>query len=54
MTCIVDLTIPDGWPTHIAWAAMSLAIMAWGPGLLSIDHALGQLPRLRVKTPSRV
>src|SRR5271155_3526888 len=32
MTCIVELTVPDGWPVHITWAAMSLAIMAWGPG----------------------
>jgi putative oxidoreductase len=40
MTCIVELTVPDAWPIHITWAAMALAIMAWGPGRLSIDHAL--------------
>jgi putative oxidoreductase len=49
MTCIVELTVPDGWPIHITWAAMALAIMAWGPGRLSIDHALrrraGQVER---------
>jgi hypothetical protein len=28
---------------------MALAIMAWGPGRLSIDHALCRLPGLRVK-----
>jgi putative oxidoreductase len=48
MTCIVELTVPDGWPVHITWAAMALGIMAWGPGLLSLDygirHALG-LPK---------
>ena len=38
MTCIVELTVPDGWPIHITWAAMALGIMAWGPGRLSIDH----------------
>ena len=54
MTCIVELTVPEGWPIHITWAAMALAIMAWGPGPLSTDHALGQLPGLRVKTPSHV
>ena len=27
---IVELTVPDGWPIHITWAAMALAIMAWG------------------------
>ena len=37
MTLIVELTVPDGWPIHITWAAMALGIMAWGPGTLSID-----------------
>src|SRR5882672_10969203 len=48
MTCIVELTVPDGWPIHITWAAMALAIMAWGPGRLSIDHGLCGLLGLRV------
>jgi putative oxidoreductase len=43
MTCIVELTVPDGWPIHLTWAAMALGIMAWGPGKLSIDEALGRL-----------
>jgi putative oxidoreductase len=43
MTCIVELTVPDGWPVHLTWAAMALAIMAWGPGRLSIDQALYRL-----------
>jgi putative oxidoreductase len=38
MTCIVELTVPDGWPIHITWAAMALGIMAWGPGRISLDH----------------
>ncbi len=37
MTLIVELTVPNGWPIHIAWAAMALGIIAWGPGLFSID-----------------
>jgi len=37
MTLIVELTVPDGWPVHITWAAMALGIMAWGPGRISID-----------------
>lgn len=41
MTCIVELTVPDGWPIHITWAAMALGIMAWGPGRLSADHLIG-------------
>jgi len=40
MTCIVELTVPDGWPIHITWAAMALGIMAWGPGRLSVDYAI--------------
>lgn len=38
MTAIVELTVPDGWPVHLTWAAMALGIMAWGPGQISIDH----------------
>jgi len=38
MTAIVELTVPDGWPIHLTWAAMALSIMAWGPGKISIDY----------------
>ena len=40
MTLIVELTVPDGWPIHITWAAMALAIIAYGAGRLSLDHLL--------------
>jgi putative oxidoreductase len=40
MTLVVELTVPDGWPVHITWAAMALGIMAWGPGRLSLDYWL--------------
>jgi len=40
MTLIVELTVPDGWPIHITWAAMALGIMAYGPGRISADHLL--------------
>jgi len=43
MTFIVELTVPDGWPIHITWAAMALAVMCWGPGRLSIDYLLDGL-----------
>ena len=43
MTLIVELTVPDGWPVHITWAAMALGIMAYGPGRISVDHLLGRL-----------
>jgi putative oxidoreductase len=38
MTFIVELTVPDGWPIHLTWAAMALGIMAWGSGRISMDH----------------
>ena len=43
MTCIVELTVPEGWPIHITWAAMALGIMAWGPGRLSLDHGIRRI-----------
>ncbi len=43
MTVIVELTVPDGWPVHITWAAMALGIMAWGPGRISIDYVIRRL-----------
>jgi putative oxidoreductase len=46
MTLVVELTIPDGWPIHITWAAMALGIMAWGPGRLSLDYAVRRLLKL--------
>ncbi|HEY4340469.1 MAG TPA: DoxX family protein [Steroidobacteraceae bacterium] len=45
MTCIVELTVPDGWPIHITWAAMALGLMCWGPGRFSVDHALERIFR---------
>ena len=46
MTIIVELTVPDGWPVHIIWAALALGIMAWGPGQFSLDHLTRGLFRL--------
>lgn len=40
MTLIVELTVPDGWPIHLTWAAMALGIMALGPGSISLDHLI--------------
>jgi putative oxidoreductase len=47
MTCVVELTVPDGWPIHITWAAMALGIIAWGPGRLSVDFAIRYILKLR-------
>ena len=42
MTLIVQLTVPDGWPLHLTWAAMAFGVMAWGPGRISLDHLIGE------------
>jgi len=42
MTGVIQLTYPDAWPDyHLPWAAMALAIMTFGPGMISIDRLLG-------------
>ncbi|MEO8850066.1 MAG: DoxX family protein [Casimicrobiaceae bacterium] len=41
MTGVIQLVVPEGWANfHLPWAAMAIAIIAIGPGRLSIDHAL--------------
>ncbi len=41
MTGIIQLTIPDGWANfHLPWAAMALALVAWGAGPMSLDRLL--------------
>ena len=53
MTLIVQLTVPDGWPVHLTWAAMALGIMAWGPGRISLDHLLDGRRHLHNAIPRR-
>ena len=41
MTVVIQLFVyPSGWPEHILWAAAFLAIIARGPGTLSLDHLI--------------
>src|SRR5690606_24144334 len=48
MTFVIQFTVPDGWPVHLTWVAIALAIAAWGPGRVAIDYWLGDRnPRLR-------
>ncbi|MEO6781626.1 MAG: DoxX family protein [Bradyrhizobium sp.] len=38
MTAVIQLVVPDGWANfHLYWAALALAIIALGPGPLSLD-----------------
>ena len=42
MTAVIQLTYPDAWPDyHLPWAAMALAIMTFGPGVISLDRLAG-------------
>ena len=46
MTGVIQLVVPEGWANfHLPWAALALAIVALGPGALSLDHLLGGLLR---------
>ncbi|MEM5501818.1 DoxX family protein [Ahrensia kielensis] len=45
MTVIIQLTVPTGWPVHLTWAAIALAVMAWGPGRIAVDSFLQRLYR---------
>ena len=41
MTAVIQLVVPDGWVNfHLYWAAMALAILALGPGTLSLDRLI--------------
>jgi putative oxidoreductase len=41
MTAIIQLTVPDGWANfHLPWAAMALALVAYGAGPLSADRLI--------------
>lgn len=41
MTIVIQLTVPEGWANfHLPWAAMALALVAYGGGPLSLDRLL--------------
>ena len=41
MIGVIQLTDPSGWANcHLPWAGLALAIMAMGPGKLSLDFAI--------------
>lgn len=51
MTGVIQLVVPDGWANfHLPWAAMALAIIALGPGALSLDRGLDKLCRLTTQS----
>ncbi|TQF33288.1 DoxX family protein [Bradyrhizobium sp. UNPA324] len=49
MTGVIQLVVPEGWANfHLPWAALAIALMALGPGRLSLDHLAASLCRRRV------
>ncbi|HEP6426284.1 TPA: DoxX family protein [Burkholderia cenocepacia] len=41
MTAVIQLIVPDGWANfHLPWATMAIALIAIGPGRLSLDHLI--------------
>jgi len=43
MTAVIQLVVPDGWLTyHLPWAAMALALIALGPGAVSLDRLIAR------------
>jgi putative oxidoreductase len=46
MTGVIELVVPEGWANfHLPWAGLALALMALGPGSLSLDSAIDRLSR---------
>jgi putative oxidoreductase len=46
MTGVIQLVVPEGWANfHLPWAGLALAIIALGPGPLSLDGLVERWPR---------
>jgi putative oxidoreductase len=53
MTGVIQLTVPDGWANfHLPWAALAVALMAVGPGVLSLDWLIGRAVSTRAHAAS--
>jgi putative oxidoreductase len=50
MTGVIQLVVPEGWANfHLPWAALAVAIIALGPGTLSLDHLIEMLRQPRIR-----
>ena len=55
MTGVIQLVVPEGWANfHLPWAALAVAIIALGPGRLSLDHLAASLYRSRASDGGRL
>lgn len=44
MTGVIQLVVPEGWANfHLPWAALAVALIALGPGRLSLDFLIDRL-----------
>jgi putative oxidoreductase len=51
MTAVIQTFVyPDAWVTHGLWASALLALVAFGPGRLSLDHLIGLDGKAGVKS----
>jgi putative oxidoreductase len=55
MTAIIQLTEPDGWANfHLPWAAMALALLAFGPGRVALDAFVSRGTWARSPVPGTI
>lgn len=53
MTGVIQLVVPEGWANfHLPWAALAVAIIAVGPGALSVDRLIDRYSRSMTHGPS--
>jgi putative oxidoreductase len=48
MTGVIQLVFPDGWANfHLYWASLAIAIIALGPGAVSLDGLIARVSGLK-------
>jgi putative oxidoreductase len=54
MTGVIQLVVPEGWANfHLPWAALAIALIALGPGGLSLDSVIDSLRHPRTMQGGR-
>jgi putative oxidoreductase len=48
MTFVIEVFVyPEYWTQHLMWASVLLFLLTKGPGVLSLDHYVGRLFRMK-------